>query len=155
MLLPLSALCDPCAHGGNLGRRKFLAALSRWHAFPGVRVGDSRDHFLEHRSRFGLEIQPQFTLARCLVGSVALIAIRRENRPHLTVKRDRRGLDIRRQHKEAAANGCFGETHVEIVRGRMWGVTGGYDTARDFLGKNPLRLARNGPLCHQPEGDKF
>ena len=97
MFLPLRALGDPLAEGGDLRGGKLFAALGRRHSFFGVDVGNAFEQFLQNRPGGLFSVQPQLGFASAIIGSVADIAVRREDRPHIVIIRHRR----RQRHSHA------------------------------------------------------
>ena len=85
VLLPLCALGDPLAEGGDLRGGKWFAALGWGHAFFGVDVGNAFEQILQNRPGGLFGIQSQLGFAGAGVGPVAGVAIGGEDGPHVTI----------------------------------------------------------------------
>ena len=107
MFLPLRALGDPLAEGGDLRGGKLFAALGRWHSFFGVDVGNAFEQILQNRPRGLFSVQPQLGLASAAIGPVAGKAVRREDGPHIVIIRHRRRQrDSHARHHQYPKSPC-------------------------------------------------
>ena len=97
MFLPLRTLSDPLPESCDLRGGKFFAALGRRHSFFEVNVGNAFEQFLQNRPGGLFSVKPQLGLASAAIGSVAGIAVRREDGPHIVIIRDCR----RQRHSQA------------------------------------------------------